>query len=212
MMCAHVGMTAFIEHDPAGRADDPNEDTIELLLSADERQSLSRAAAEAQSHTIARVEWPIAPPDPPPIPAANQATARSNPDLKLRWPRLPFEAATVLAVVTIALASTAYRSAKMPAPRTYSASPAIAQSSADPDPVYSAHDGEPVRVKNPFDASETFEFPPGTSAAAARKYVANLLLERGRNRLDQSLESKRASPRQAERSTVRGVTATRAAN
>ena len=42
--------------------------------------------------------------------------------------------------------------------------------------------GAPVRFRNPFDASETFEFPPGTSLQEARDRVAALLLERGRER------------------------------
>jgi hypothetical protein len=39
-----------------------------------------------------------------------------------------------------------------------------------------------VRFKNPFDASEVFEFPPGTSVAEARQSVAEVLLERARDR------------------------------
>lgn len=40
----------------------------------------------------------------------------------------------------------------------------------------------PVRFNNPFDASEVLEFPPGTSDAEARESVANLLIERARDR------------------------------
>ena len=42
--------------------------------------------------------------------------------------------------------------------------------------------GEPVRVANPFDASEIFEFPAGTSEADAREAVAGFLIERASNR------------------------------
>lgn len=41
----------------------------------------------------------------------------------------------------------------------------------------------PVRFANPFDASEVFEFPAGTSRSAARAEVAKLLRERARGRL-----------------------------
>jgi hypothetical protein len=41
---------------------------------------------------------------------------------------------------------------------------------------------EPVRFANPFDKSEVFEFPAGTSQAEARDQVAALLLERGLER------------------------------
>jgi hypothetical protein len=44
-------------------------------------------------------------------------------------------------------------------------------------------DALPVYFRNPFDASEVFEFPPGTSQAEAREAVADLLLKRARERL-----------------------------
>jgi hypothetical protein len=40
----------------------------------------------------------------------------------------------------------------------------------------------PTLFRNPFDASEVFEFPPGTSEDAARESVAELLLSRARER------------------------------
>ena len=40
----------------------------------------------------------------------------------------------------------------------------------------------PVRFGNPFDASEVFEFPPGTSVDQARESVAAMLLQRARDR------------------------------
>jgi hypothetical protein len=47
----------------------------------------------------------------------------------------------------------------------------------------------PVRFQNPFDASEVFEFPAGTSRAEMRDAVAELLSQRARER--QSLFVKR---------------------
>lgn len=47
----------------------------------------------------------------------------------------------------------------------------------DPEPQ-----AEPVRFVNPFDKSEVFEFPPGTTQEDARDEVAKLLLERGMER------------------------------
>jgi hypothetical protein len=41
---------------------------------------------------------------------------------------------------------------------------------------------EPVRFANPFDRSETFEFPPGTTRDEARDAVAQMLIERARER------------------------------
>jgi hypothetical protein len=42
--------------------------------------------------------------------------------------------------------------------------------------------GEPLRVANPFDASEIFEFPAGTSEADAHEAVAGFLVERATRR------------------------------
>lgn len=53
----------------------------------------------------------------------------------------------------------------------------VAQSSFQMEPG-----GEPVRVANPFDATEIFEFPAGTSDADAREAVAGFLIERASNR------------------------------
>jgi len=40
----------------------------------------------------------------------------------------------------------------------------------------------PVRLANPFDATEVFEFPPGTSLARARETMVERLLDRARGR------------------------------
>lgn len=48
-----------------------------------------------------------------------------------------------------------------------------------------AVENSPTRFTNPFDASEVFEFPPGTSADAARESVAEMLLQRARERRPQ---------------------------
>jgi hypothetical protein len=45
-----------------------------------------------------------------------------------------------------------------------------------------------VKLVNPFDPSETFEFPPGTSAAEARDSAAAFLLERARQRMAAAAE------------------------
>lgn len=46
-------------------------------------------------------------------------------------------------------------------------------------------ENSPTRFTNPFDASEVFEFPPGTPADEARESVAEVLLERARERRTQ---------------------------
>jgi hypothetical protein len=43
----------------------------------------------------------------------------------------------------------------------------------------------PVRVTNPFDASEVFEFPAGTTRAEARALMNEMLMQRARERYTQ---------------------------
>jgi hypothetical protein len=64
-------------------------------------------------------------------------------------------------------------------------------------PAAPSADSEAMLIKNPFDRTEAFEFPPGTSKAEAREAVAKLLMERAHDRL----------PLLAEASRRRGATA-----
>jgi hypothetical protein len=43
-------------------------------------------------------------------------------------------------------------------------------------------EAEPVRLTNPFDAKEVFEFSPGTTQDAAREAVAEILMQRAMSR------------------------------
>ncbi len=100
-------------------------------------------------------------------------------------------AAVGVAAVMIARDGAAHR----PTSQAESA-PAVALqtsgSSAPAAPPPAASAGPPVRFKNPFDRSEVFEFPPGTSKAEARRWVANMLLERARDRHPPSKATRRA--------------------
>jgi hypothetical protein len=49
----------------------------------------------------------------------------------------------------------------------------------------------PVRFANPFDATEVFEFPPGTTPQYAREAVAEFLIDRARNRHTTHVERSR---------------------
>jgi hypothetical protein len=48
--------------------------------------------------------------------------------------------------------------------------------------MISEADRPPTQIANPFDASEVFEFPPGTPKDAARESAADMLLERASER------------------------------
>jgi hypothetical protein len=65
-------------------------------------------------------------------------------------------------------------------------------------------ESEPVRIRNPFDASEIFEFPPGTSQADARESVAAALLERARDRIGRLAGAKRTTSGRRASAPARG--------
>jgi len=104
----------------------------------------------------------------------------------------------IAAVTAVAIASIAHHSRHEAASVSEQAStiapsaPAIAPASTDPtagtaaapDPAAAtdAAQPEPVRVKNPFDHSEVFEFPPGTPLKEARQSVAQTLMQRAHER------------------------------
>jgi hypothetical protein len=50
---------------------------------------------------------------------------------------------------------------------------------------------QPVTFTNPFDRSEIFEFPSGTSETEARQSVAEVLMQRARERKDVWFRAKR---------------------
>jgi hypothetical protein len=58
-------------------------------------------------------------------------------------------------------------------------------------PTAPSADSEAMRIKNPFDRTEAFEFPPGTSKAEAREAIAKLLMERAHDRLPLLAEAPR---------------------
>jgi hypothetical protein len=96
---------------------------------------------------------------------------------------LTIAAVLCLAAATIALwpnehhAKTAPRSVVPPA---VSATNHLSSTAPIADP--SEAETSPTRFPNPFDRSEVFEFPPGTTEDAARQSVAEMLLERARER------------------------------
>jgi hypothetical protein len=78
-----------------------------------------------------------------------------------------------------ALCESDKRAAALPPPP-----PAVVPASVPPPSAQPAElaPPEPVVLVNPFDKTETFTFPPGTSKADARDQMATLLLQRARER------------------------------
>ena len=69
--------------------------------------------------------------------------------------------------------------------------PELARVGEERAPTAPSADSEAMRIKNPFDRTETFEFPPGTSKAEAREAIAKLLMERAHDRLPLLAEAAR---------------------
>jgi hypothetical protein len=135
-----------------------DDDTIEIALTAEDTLALSRAAEERQAVTI----------------LGESASATSTylrqqylrPD---RWRLvLPSSLLGVAIGVALGVAADRIHTVKTETP------PGATLPAESPQP--------PVRFRNPFDASEVFEFPAGTSDDSARESVAAMLLQRARDR------------------------------
>ena len=135
------------------------DDTIELALTEEDMFALSRAAEEEPVETSPGRSAVI----------ATGAFVRDESVRSRRW--IPILAASVLGVVvSVALVAVAHRTSMVT-----TAAPSGAER-----PAESLNSS--VRFSNPFDASEVFEFPPGTTDKQARQSVAATLLQRARDR------------------------------
>jgi hypothetical protein len=154
---------------------DDDEDTIELELTAEEMRRLSRPAAQAPTSKGRFRLWSV------PLAAALAGVAVS-----IAWrPNPPRYVAPRIS------ASPAARAA----PPT-SFQPAVpAQPPASP--ISQITRGRAVRVKNPFDPQEVFEFPAGTTSVEARQKVSELLLQRAVARRGQGKGIETADKRRA---------------
>jgi len=156
-------MTNASERDPAVFY----EDTVELELTPEDVLALSRAAEEDHAGASAVESTPGS--SLPTFPFAKEPSQGDGAAGLGGWPR-------TLAVGVIAAIIAMGGSANRPAARH---SPV---SSAPTTPSPADSQAAPVQFTNPFDASEVFEFPPGTTETAAREAVAELLLQRARDR------------------------------
>lgn len=142
-----------------------NDDTIELFLTPEQLLELSQAADMA--------------PDAAPVPLATPSPRA------LRWHQTPLAkmAANTVAFVAFAWWSVAQLAGQPQShpqtPGTAAARPlAIVSRPAAASPLPQPA----LQVVNPFDRTEVFEFPAGTSAAEGREKVAQILLQRARER------------------------------
>ena len=152
-----------------------DEDTIELELTADEMRRLSRAAKEAQASS--------------PSPAGKRRFHL--------WPMTLAAALVGIAAIIAGRPGPPPRSAPRitPTPAVASTPPAASEPAVLAQPQ--EPQGPPVRVKNPFDATEVFEFPAGTTRAEARRKIADLLLQRAVDRGSAGTSGEAADPHPA---------------
>jgi hypothetical protein len=146
---------------PQSRNEPPQEAITDIELSAEEVRNLLRSRPTLVAQ-----------------PAAREAGATAAQSIRKRASAWQLVAvACAAAVAALAAVVYLYQFSVESAPP-----PAVAVP-IDIDPVIPSVQkavfvGPVVRIKNPFDKREVFEFPPGTSKAEAQDAVAKLLLER----------------------------------
>src|SRR5882724_2678487 len=157
-------MTKQLERHTGGLTDAAWEETIELELSAEQMLALSRADAGTRSSPL-------------PVPSTEKSFSNAPKDERDTWPAviLCISVATVLSGGIAYLATT-------PALPIYVGANAVIRPAAPETTAPLSVDSAPVRFTNPFDATEVFEFPSGTSETEARQAVADLLLQRAHDR------------------------------
>jgi hypothetical protein len=172
----------------AASAHGSSDDTIELELTGAQELALSRAAEAARATARPDESGPVSS-----VPEHENFTSK-------RTARIDFVCNVTFAVAALVIAVASLWPASdrhPPAPAVTSAAPLAAVAPAGP----AEPRGVPVQIRNAFDATEVFEFPPGTTESEARKAVAELLLSRGRDRRAEGLALRRRSPSQARRVT-----------
>jgi hypothetical protein len=157
-------------------------DNGEVELSADDLRALSVVCASTPSGPATSTANPVVNSHTPSAESASPSQTNS---------RLVLSLALVLGVSAVI----AFHTNRIPdrsRDRTTAAAahrPTFEDEWADAQPPE-----EPVRFANPFDASEVFEFSPGTTESEAREAVAGFLIERATNRqarLDGKAERRR---------------------
>jgi hypothetical protein len=169
----------------AGSAHDSSDDTIELDLTGEEELALSRAA-EAARATARPVESS-------PVLSVPAYKCSFRPTARIDFVCNVIFAVAVPGIAVALLWPTPDRHAPASAPT--SAAPLAEVAPARP----AEPQGAPVRIKNAFDATEVFEFPPGTTESESREAVAELLLSRASARRAEGLALRHAGNRQPDR-------------
>jgi hypothetical protein len=163
-----IGMeTRSITHLRDAYADRPQGDTIEIELGESDIQPLAQ-----------RELAPV--PVPQPATASISQSSSSLPHSQRRRWQLASIAGMLIGVTAfVAVASGALRTKPKSTDRTL-VDATVGASARSPQPDIPPP--QTVRFTNPFDSSEVFEFHAGTSEADARQAVAEILVQRARER------------------------------
>jgi hypothetical protein len=165
-----------------------DEDTIEIELTGEQELGLSQVAKTAQATARPAEAIPGLP-----SPAFGSIVRR-------RTARIDFICGVTFAVAGVGItAATVWHPAdrNTTAPTAMRAAPIVR-----PPAVPAEQQGAIVQVRNPFDAAEVFEFPAETTKTEAREAMAELLLQRARNRYGQRLGIKHAGGRDPTRNAA----------
>jgi hypothetical protein len=157
--CIHIEKASIFRHMRGVRRD---EDTIEMELTTAQQQAMARAGADDA----------ILPGDD----ALSAAPAAAPVLRRPRWSSLV--AAAAIAGISSGVTYLATSQAEQVRPVQHH----LAEATPAAMPVAAPPLEPPVRFINPFDATEVFEFPPGTTQSDARQAVADFLLQRARDR------------------------------
>lgn len=159
-----------------GVPDDPGDDTIEMELSPQDLLTLSRPSEEDSAPApLAEALLTRAEPDVTEV----SSIARDTPSMH-RWPLARVAGILGIAAAVMALGSAAHRAVVGRSVTTAAINHSAPAAATTRQPAESI--SPVVRIRNPFDAAEVFEFSPGTSEAEARESVAKILLQRARDR------------------------------
>lgn len=150
-----------------------NEDTVDLELTPEQMMELSLAAESAAD---------VAPAPPTDALFSPEPLVGDSPASRFRhWHQRPL--ATMVGS-TIVLAALAWWCGSQLA--GHALPPVAAVTASIPRSVLIAESApQAVHLVNPFDAKEVFTFPAGTSDAQSREQVAQILLQRARERQSQ---------------------------
>jgi len=151
------------------RGERPAAETIELELTAEQLRTLSEQLAEEAPRL-----------------AVEDVSSAKREVRRPRWTGL-VAAAAALSGISSGITYLALRHAE-PA-RAEEQRSFVLRTTPDREPAQPL--AADVHFVNPFDKTETFQFPPGTSEKSAREAVAELLLKRAQERLAAADELRR---------------------